>query len=121
MEKMRDPVGMEKVFTAFLKRVDRVLAEDHPLALQTVNYLAVLKNRHGKRKQALAILKKRAVVSSAAFDALCYNIACYECLEGNIKGAGKLIRQHLKRHPEQKDQALADDDLAAIRVEIAKS
>lgn len=120
MEKMGDPAGMEKVFADYLKKIDRVLSQDNTLALQNVNYLAFLKNKHGKRKQALALLKKRSSISSVALDALRYNIACYECLEGNLKEARKLIRQHLRQHPEQKDQALADEDLIAIRKEIAK-
>jgi nephrocystin-3 len=120
MEKMSDPAGMERVFADYLKKVDRSLAKDHPVALQTVNYLAFLKNKHGKRKQALNTLIQRAAVSPTALDALRYNIACYECLEGNTKEAVKLIRQHLKKHPEQKRQALADEDLSAIKEEISK-
>ena len=119
MEKMGDPSGMEKVFADYLRKIDRVLPMDAPLSLQLVNYLATLKNKHGKRKQALALLRKRSEVSSKVLDALRYNIACYESLERNHKEAWKLIRRHLKKHPEQKDQALADDDLAAIREEIA--
>jgi tetratricopeptide (TPR) repeat protein len=119
MEKMGDLAGMEKVFADYLRKIDRVLPPDAPLSLQLVNYLGILKNKHGKRKQALALLRKRSGVSSSTLDALRYNIACYESLEGNYKEALKLIRQHLKNHPEQKDQALADNDLAAIRPKIA--
>ncbi len=120
MEKMGDPTGMEMVFDDYLRKIDRSLAKDHPVALQTVNYLAFLKNKHGMRKQALKTLIQRAKVSPTALDALRYNIACYECLEGNSKEALKLIRQHLKKHPEQKEQALADQDLSAIKEEISK-
>jgi nephrocystin-3 len=120
LEKMGDPAGMEKVFSDYLRKVDRSLSKDHPVALQTVNYLAFLKNKHGKRKHALKTLIQRAGVSPTALDALRYNIACYECLEGNTKEALKLIRQHLKKHPEQKEQALADQDLSSIKQEISK-
>jgi tetratricopeptide (TPR) repeat protein len=119
LEKIGNPVGAEKVFTDYLRKIDRVMPLDAPLSLQLVNYLAILTNKHGKRKQALALLRKRSEFSPKALDALCYNIACYECLEGNTKEAFKLIRQHLKKHPDQKDQALSDQDLSAIKEVIS--
>ena len=42
-------------------------------------------------------------------------LACYECLEGNTDEAKRLIAEHLKKHPEEKEQALADEDFTSIR------
>lgn len=114
-EKMGDFSGMEKVFEDYLKKLDRREGKDHPLALETINYLAMLKNKHGDRTGALLLMKKRVGFSPQALDALRYNIACYECLSGNTEEAKRLIAQHLKLHPEIKDQALKDSDLATIK------
>jgi len=115
MHKMGDYSGMESLFSDYLKQMDSVLPKDHTLVLELASYLAFLKNRHGKRKQALALLKERAAFSATASDALRYNIACYECLAGNSREAKTLIAGHLNNHPEQRNQALADPDLTAIR------
>ena len=115
MHKMGDHSGMEKLFSDYLKRMDSVLPKDHTLVLETASYLAFLKNRHGKRRQALALLRKRAAFSATTNDALRYNIACYECLTGNSREAKKLIAKHLNNHPEQRNQALADPDFTTIR------
>jgi nephrocystin-3 len=112
--------AMEKVFSDYLKKLDRSFPKDHSLTLNLVNYLGVLKNKHGKRRQALALLRQRAFVSAVARDAVCYNLACYECLEGNIRKSTRLICEYLGAHPEFKDQALSDEDLHAIHEEIIK-
>ncbi|KRP35046.1 MAG: hypothetical protein ABS34_11825 [Opitutaceae bacterium BACL24 MAG-120322-bin51] len=54
-------------------------------------------------------------MSGPAADAVAYNLACYECLEGNTDEAKRLIAEHLKKHPENKEQALADEDFTSIR------
>ena len=115
MHKMGDHSGMEKLFSNYLKQMDSVLPKDDTLVLETASYLAFLKNRHGKRRQALALLRKRAAFSATTNDALRYNIACYECLTGNSREAKKLIAKHLNNHPEQRNQALADPDFTTIR------
>jgi nephrocystin-3 len=114
-EKMSDFSGMEKVFEDFLKKLDRRESKDHPLALETINYLAMLKNKHGDRTGALSLMKKRAGFSPQALDALRYNIACYECLSGKTKESKRLIAEHIKLHPELKEQALRDSDFVSIK------
>ena len=81
------------------------------------------------------MLRSRAAHSSEAEYALGYNLACYECLTGNLEEAKIVIKKHLEScgeewakkidgmvfpggaqgHPEKKENALKDDDLAAIR------
>jgi hypothetical protein len=91
------------------------IGEDHRFSLDNVIALASLLNKLKRRPEALQILSQRAAVSGAAADALSYNIACYECLEGNADEAKRLIGEHLKKHPEKKEQALADEDFTSIR------
>ena len=38
-----------------------------------------------------------------------------KCLEGNADEAKRLIGEHLKKHPEKKENALKNEDFAAIR------
>jgi tetratricopeptide (TPR) repeat protein len=115
LDKLRDTDGMEKVLFSYLKKLDNELPPDADLTLQTVNYLGVFKNKNGKLEQALSFLKKRASVSASVMDGVRYNLACYECMSGNLEQAMHLIAEHIKKHPEHKEYALADADLDAIR------
>ena len=119
LEKMGNHAALEKVFSDYLRKVDAELGETHELALQNVNYLAHLKNKHGKIVQALSLLRKRAAFSPSALDAVRYNLACYECLDGNTEKAKRLVMEHLSLHPEMKPQALNDGDFSAIKDYIA--
>jgi nephrocystin-3 len=86
-----------------------------PQTLGSVNHLAFLLNATDRRPEAIALLRRFAALSDDSRDAVAYNLACYECLEGNHEEAKRLIAEHLARHPEKKAQALADEDFAAIR------
>jgi len=119
LENMGNHVAQEKVFSDYLRTIDLSLGSTDELALQNVNYLAHLQNRHGRRFQALHLLRERSSKSTAASEAVRYNLACYECLSGNTEEAKHLIAEHLKLHPEMKDQALADEDFATIKDFIA--
>ena len=119
METTGNHVAQEKVFSDYLKKIDCALGPADELALQNVIYLAYLKNRHGSRSQALGLLRKRAALSPLALDAVRYNLACYECLTGNTEEAKRLIAEHVRLHPETKDQAQADPDFESIRDFIA--
>jgi len=77
--------------------------------------LANLLNEQARRPEAVQLLRSYASDSADAEDALAYNLACYECLEGNTDEAKRLIAEHLKKHPENKEQALADEDFTSIR------
>jgi Flp pilus assembly protein TadD len=85
----------------------------------SVNNLAFLLNATQRRPEALALLRRFAVLSDNSRDAVAYNLACYECLEDNHEEARRLIGEHLALHPELKAQALADEDFVAIREWIA--
>ena len=44
-----------------------------------------------------------------------FTLACSEGLAGNLEEAKRVILIHLKAHPEEKENALRDEDLAPIR------
>ena len=60
-------------------------------------------------------MRSRATLSPEAEDAVGYNLACYECLAGNLEEAKIVIAKHLEAHPEKRENALKDEDFTAIR------
>jgi tetratricopeptide (TPR) repeat protein len=93
---------------------EKSLGVENSLTTSIANQVASICNKRGARSDALAVLRRFAVLSAASRDAVAYNLACYECLEGNLEESKRLISEHLQLHPEMKDQALADADFAAI-------
>ena len=86
----------------------------HQKIIKAALNLAGMLNRLGRRHEAIELLRRLLLISDEARDFLVYNLACYECLEGNIDEAKQLIAAHLEKHPNKKNQALADPDFAAI-------
>ena len=107
--------GAETLYRRALWGYEKALGPDHPDTLSSVNNLAFLLNATDRRPEALALLRRFAVLSDDSRDAVAYNLACYECLEGNHEEAKNLLSEHLALHPDLKAQALADEDFAAIR------
>jgi Flp pilus assembly protein TadD len=114
-----DNEGAEKLYRRALEGKERVLGLDHPDTLASVNSLVFLLNKKGDN-EALELLRRRATLSPEAEDAVGYNLACYECLAGNLDEAKRVITKHLEAHPERKENALKDEDFAAIRDWIRK-
>ncbi|MDB4401089.1 hypothetical protein N9Z85_06175, partial [Akkermansiaceae bacterium] len=96
------------------------LGPDHPHTLASVNSLGILLSDKGDYEGALELLRRRATLSPEAEDAVGYNLACYECLAGNLDEAKRVITKHLEAHPEKKESALKDEDFSAIRDWIRK-
>jgi Flp pilus assembly protein TadD len=92
----------------------KIFGPEHPKTLRSAYALGVRLNRFGRRVEAVELLRGFAELSEQARDYVAYNLACYECLEGNIDEAKRLIAAHLEKHPDKKDQALADPDFTAI-------
>jgi len=88
---------------------------DLPSTLSTLFNLAVLLFRLNRRSEAGELLRKGYNVSEKAADQLRYYLCCFECLEGNLEEAKRLIAEHLGLHSEMRDQALKNPDLACIR------
>ena len=115
LSKKGDYDGAEALDRRALEGYEKALGSEHPDTLMSVNNLTFLLNATDRRPEAIALLRRFAVLSDDSRDAVAYNLACYECLEGNHEEAKRLIAEHLERHPEKKAQALADEDFAAIR------
>ena len=96
------------------------LGADHPDTLSAMNNLAVTLNALGRLPDALSLLRKASAESPVVHAGVVrYNLACYECLSGNLNEAKRLITEELATDPEKKERALSDEYLAAIRDYIA--
>ncbi len=91
------------------------LGLEHSDTLVSVNNLACLLNETKRRRESIELLRFYTGLSEKVNDGVRYNLACYECLEGNLDEAKRLIAKHLKFHPEIQAQALEDADFANIR------
>lgn len=110
-----DYQGAELLCRRALLGYEKALGAEHPDTLSSADALATALSRSGQRQEAIRILRRYAAVSETARDYLAYNLACYECLEGNLKDVKRLIEAHLQKYPNIKEQALVDEDLARIR------
>ncbi|MDB4458223.1 tetratricopeptide repeat protein, partial [Akkermansiaceae bacterium] len=115
-----DCAGAEAEYRRALAGREKALGREHPGTLGTVYGLGIFLNDQARRPEAVKLLRSYASRSAEAEDTLAYNLACYECLEGNADEAKRLIGEHLKKHPEKKENALKDEDFAAIRDWIRK-
>ena len=110
-----DYEGAEELCRRALEGYQKALGSDHPSTLMSLNNLAFLLNKMSKTEEAVFLLKNAYSRSQISGDAVCYNLACYECLSGNSDEAKRLIAEHLKLHPEMKEQALQDSDFDTIK------
>jgi Flp pilus assembly protein TadD len=95
------------------------LGADHPDTLDAMNNLAYTLNALGRLPDALSLLRKASAESPVVHAGVRYNLACYECLSGNLDEAKRLITEEIAADPKKKEQTLKDEDLAAIRDYIA--
>jgi hypothetical protein len=80
-----------------------------------VNNLAHLFNLQLRRSEEGELLQRWYKISEKSARVVRYNLACYECIEGNLEEAKRLVEEHLKLHPEMKEQALQDSDFDTIK------
>ena len=90
------------------------LGPEHPRTLSIVNNLGFTLNALGRLPDAVQLLREKAALSPEALEFVRYDLACYECLSGNLDEAKRLIAEELAANPEKKEEALQDDDLKAI-------
>ena len=112
---MGDYEAAEIEYRRELVEVENVFGPTHPSTLDRVNTLGIFLNDQLRRSEAIKLFRSYASCSADIEDVLAYNLACYECLEGNVDEAKRLIAAHINKHPEKKEQALADEDFASIR------
>ncbi len=91
---------------------------DTPLGsvLKSVKTYASCLKALGRISEAAAVLRPYLGQDQ---DCIRYNLACYECLSGNQEEARRLLRDEFVARPSRLEFALADDDLIAIRAELA--
>lgn len=105
----------EGLYRRALEGLEKVFGPEHPITLDTIDNLAFLLATQNRRIEALTLLRLYGGISEKVLVHVRYNLACYECLEGNHEEAKRLISEHLKLHPEMREQALAEEEFAAIR------
>jgi len=110
-----DYYDSEKFFRRAVLSNEKAFGPDHPFTLSSVNNLGCLLDESHRRGVALELLRTWAALSDQAEDGVRYNLACFECLEGNFDEARRLVKKHIVLHPEEKEQALDDPEFTAIR------
>jgi tetratricopeptide (TPR) repeat protein len=110
-----DYEGAEALYRRALEGWEKIKGADHYWTLFKVNNLGVLLNKINRRGAAIKLLREWSSHSNEVADNFRSELACYECLEGNLEEAKRLIQKHLALHPAEKYRALADDDFATIR------
>ena len=94
---------------------ESVLGPDHQHTIESVNGLADLLHADDRLQESLQLLWEYGAKSLSCFAGVRFNLAGHECLSGNLNAARRLIAEEIAADPEKKQQALEDDDLAAIR------
>lgn len=84
------------------------------LGLELLDKLGIAWKRLGRRSEAVKLMRQNLPFFETGAHNLLYNLACYECLEGNLDEAKRLITEHLSLHPDMKATASADSDFTAI-------
>ncbi|MEI7820431.1 MAG: tetratricopeptide repeat protein [Verrucomicrobiota bacterium] len=110
-----DLIGAEKLYRRALACMEEGLGAEHHEWLGAIKNLGILLDRTGRRSEAIALFRAKINLSEKVHDGVRYNLACFECLEGNIQEAKRLISEHLRAHPEMRHRAVEDGELAAIR------
>jgi tetratricopeptide (TPR) repeat protein len=99
---------------AWKARGGGVNSSEDRLGLEILDKLAIAWNRIGRRPEAVKLMRQYLPFFATGAHTLLYNLACYECLEGNLDEAKRLIADHLVLQPGMKATALADSDFTAI-------
>jgi tetratricopeptide (TPR) repeat protein len=115
-----DYEGFLQLYRWRMEARKKIFGPEHPKTLRSAYALGVRLNYLGRRAEALELLRSYAELSEQARDYVAYNLACYECLEGNIEEAKRMIADYLKKHPDKKDQALEDEDFTVIHEWISQ-
>jgi len=68
--------------------------------------------------EAREVLIKALPLHGKTCDVLHYNLACYECLLGNLPAARLYLTVAAKKDPQWKEEARGDPDLRTLREEI---
>jgi len=114
MDLSRENAAREALSQA-LDGFERVLGVDHNETLRAVKNLGFLYLNEMRYKTATKFIRKWYSRSIFCSNTLRYDLARCECLSGNTAEAKSLVAKHLKLHPKNKSQSLADEDFSAIK------
>ena len=107
--------GAEASLRRILPASEKIFGNEDQVTLDIINKLAMTLKRSNRRSEALELLRTRAALSDQTEDGVRYNLACYECLEGNLNESKRLVKKHIEINPKFKKLALEDPDFTAIR------
>ena len=107
--------GAEASLRRILPASEKIFGKEDQVTLDIINKLAMTLKRSNRRSEALELLRTRAALSDQTEDGVRYNLACYECLEGNLNESKRLVKKHIEINPKFKKLALEDPDFTAIR------
>jgi tetratricopeptide (TPR) repeat protein len=113
----------EDIYRRSLVAFEEINGPYHSSTLEVCSRLARVLVRKGCISEAIILLRKYLMGASASEDDICYlryNLACYECLNGNLSEAKLILTEHLILHPEDFEMALNDADLIEIKEFIQK-
>ena len=107
----------DRLFRRAVNEKVRVLGPEHPDTLFVVRaFASALKTKH--LPEAVILLRDHGSKSPRCFADIRYDLACYECLSGNVTEAARLIAEEIAATPGAREEALQDDDLKAIHGSI---
>ena len=109
-----DYEGAMALYQRALGGCERSLGSEHPTTLHSVNNLSFALRHRGDLGGAVSLLREFANKSPECLIGVRYNLACYECLSGNMAEAKRLITEEIAAKPAARELALKDDDLNAI-------
>ncbi len=106
----------EALLRRLLQERESVLGQTHPHTLESARLLGSLLNEKGDNEAAAGHLRQWIKIS--ADEGIRYDLACYECLLGHLDDARRLLRLEFAESPSSVEDAMTDDDLAALRSEL---
>jgi hypothetical protein len=104
-----------KLHETLLRLSRKELGADHFYTLSVINSVAINLKALAKLPEAVSFLRRCATDSPAIYAGVRYQLACYECLSGNIEEAMRLIAEEIAADSDMRELALWDDDLMPIR------
>jgi tetratricopeptide (TPR) repeat protein len=102
------------LFQRALTGWEKALGPKHLNTLLSANNLSIALRQQGNLSGALSLLREFAIKSPECLAGVRYNLGCYECLNGNVEEAKRLVAEEIATRAAAREQALKDADLRAI-------
>lgn len=105
----------ESLYREVIKGYEKQFGLEHEATISCFKNFADILFNQSRVGEAISFLTEKSSVSAKNEDALRYDLACYQCINGNIEKAKKLISEYLKIHPKSKLRILKNKHLLSIR------